>query len=157
MEELRNKRPAEIVRRPAQTLVDMPRPIGTTTIRGRTKKETLARVRKLTARGYVAGASEIAQFHARAGGGYGVKVHLMKPLPQPIPGWAKGCALVGSVLIGLALAGAVLVNALASLVGAAVALPWAMIAGGAFVFLIVLVVVKRLVFGGITINQTVNF
>jgi hypothetical protein len=150
--EMMKKRPANL----ATTLV-MPKPVGTVTVRGRTRKETLAKVGKLAKRGYVAGASEIAQYHARAGGGYGVKVHLTKPLPQPIPSWAKGCAIVGSVLIGLALAGAVLVNALASLVGAAAALPWALIAGGAVVFLFVLAVVKRLVFGGgVTINQTVN-
>lgn len=157
MTDVYRKRPAEIVRSPAATLVDIPRPVGEVVIRGRTKKETLARVEKLSKRGYVLGASPIAQFHARAGGGFGVKIALAKPLPAPMPGWAKGCALVGATLSGLSLAAAVLVNALASLVGAAVALPWAMIAGGAVAFLVIVLVVKRVLGGGgITVSQKVT-
>jgi hypothetical protein len=151
-------RDAQIVRRPDQTLVDIPRPVGEFVVRGRTKKETLRRVEKLSRRGYVLGASPIGQFHTRAGGGYGVKVALARPLPEPMPGWAKGLALVGASLSVLAFVGVLLINALAALVGAAAGIAWGAVAGAAFVAILAVAAVKRFVFGGgITINQSVNF
>lgn len=131
-QELARKRPANVAV-PARTLVDMPRVIGTTIVRGKTERAVLRKVKRLSLRGYIGGASEIARFHSRAGGGYGVKVALIKPLPAPMPGWAKGCALVGSVLAGLSLLAVLVLNALASLFTAAAALPWGTIIGGAIV------------------------
>lgn len=127
--EVERRRPAEVVPHPARTLV-MPKPVGTHVVRGLTKKETLKRVHKLARRGYVLEASPIAEFHTRAGGGYGVKVLLAKPLPEPMPAWAKGVALVGTVLSGLGIVGVLVLNAIASVVAAAAALPWGMILGG---------------------------
>lgn len=146
-ESLNTKRPAEIVRRPDQTLVDL-RPVGTHLIRKRTKKATLAELHRLQRRGYVHSASALAQFHARAGGGYGVKVALIRPLPEPMPGWAKGCALVGGVLCVLSGLAVLAIQALADLTRAAALLPWALIIGGLFAGLVVLLLVKRALSGG---------
>ncbi len=151
-DELRRLRPANV----AQTLV-IPKPVGTHVIRARSRAAVLKELSRLEKRGYVHSASELAQYHARAGGGFGVKVALTRPLPEPVPGWAKGLALVGVVLCGLALAAAVLVRALASLIPAAAAIPWAMIAGGAVVFLLVAAFAKRAISGGgITVTQKVT-
>lgn len=138
--EVARLRPAEVVRRPEQTLVM--RPVGTHLVRKRSKAATLRELKRLQRRGYVYSASELAQFHRRAGGGWGVKVALAKPLPEPMPGWAKGVALVGTVLAGLGLVGTLLLNALASLTTAAAALPWGTIIGGAVVVALLLACTK---------------
>jgi len=153
--ELEHKRSAEVVRRPDQTLV-MPKPVGSHLIRRRTKKATLRELHRLSRRGYVASASALAQFHSRAGGGYGVKIALAKPLPEPMPGWAKGCALVGATLAVLSILAVFVLNALTAAFTAAAAIPWGFVFGGLVVVVIALLLVKRFVFGGISISQNVN-
>lgn len=154
---LERKRDATIVRSPAATLVDIPRPIGTEIVRAKSARAVLRRVGRLQRRGYVHSASALAHVSNRHGGGYAVKIALLKPLPQPMPGWAKGCALVGGVLCVLSGMGLLLLYALADLFAAAALLPWALIVGGAVVGIVVLVILKRLVFGGgISITQNVN-
>lgn len=147
-QELRRKLPATLV---------MPKPAGTAVIRRATQRETLRELKRLQRRGYVHSASEIAQFSTRAGGGYGVKVYLTKPLPAPVPGWAKGTAIAGAVLIGTSVALTALVRSLSALIPAAAAIPWAAVLGGAVVFLIAAGLVKRAVGGdSITIVQQVT-
>jgi hypothetical protein len=156
-DEVMRKRSAEVVRSPAATLVDIPRPIGTFVVRRRTKEATLREVGRLQRRGYVHSASALARIGAQHGGGYAVKIALLKPLPQPMPGWAKGCALVGAVMSicsGLAI---IAMNAFASLLAAAAVLPWALIMGGLVVAAVAAAIVKRAIFGGgISISQNVN-
>lgn len=114
------------------------RPVGTHLIRKKSKAAVLRELKKLQRRGYVFSASELAQFHRRAGGGFGVKVSLAKPLPEPMPAWAKGCALVGTVLSGLAIVVMLVLNALAAVFTAAAALPWGTIIGGMIVVALLL-------------------
>ncbi len=143
-------------KQPAQTLV-FRRPTETHVIRARTKQAVLRELQRLTKRGYIADASALAEFHARAGGGYGVKVVLTKPLPQPMPSWAKGLALVGGALSVFAVAATILINAIAALIGAAAVLPWAVIIGGAAVVGVLLLLAKRAVSGGsISVTQNVT-
>lgn len=151
--EVMRKRPAEVTR----TLVDMPRPIGTEIVRARTARAVLRRVGRLQRRGYVASASALAHVSNRHGGGYAVKVALLKPLPAPMPGWAKGCALVGSVMTAFSVVSLFVIHALASLFAAAALLPWALIVGGLFAGLVGLVIVRRVLGGpSISITQKVN-
>lgn len=147
--ELMSKRPANM------TLV-MPRPVGTVTIRRKTQKATLRELRRLTRRGYVHSASNLAQFHQKAGGGYGVKVYLAKPLPEPMPAWAKGAALVGTVLTVLSGVTVLVLHALASMFTALALLPWALIMGGGVAIVVAVSLARRLLGGGITVNQNVN-
>jgi hypothetical protein len=150
-QELRRLRPANL----ADTLT-IPAPVGEVTLRARTSKEVLKQLHRLERRGFVHSASDLGRFHARAGGGYGVKVRLTKPLPEPMPGWAKGLSLVGCVFIGLAVASAFLVKALSDLIPAATALPWEAILGGVLVLVVALMIVKRVVFGSdIHVQQNV--
>lgn len=156
LRDLEGKRSAEVVRQPDQTLV-LPRPVGEHLIRRRTQKAALRELHRLSRRGYVHSASALAQFHSRAGGGYGVKIALTKPLPEPMPAWAKGCALVGSVLCILSGMAILLIHALADLTKAAAALPWGLIVGGLVAVVVLLLIAKRLVFGGgISIIQSVR-
>jgi hypothetical protein len=147
-DELEQKRTATIVRSPAQTLVDIPRPIGTVIIRAKTSKAVLRKIGRLQRRGYVYDASALARVSNRHGGGFAVKIALIKPLPQPMPGWAKGCALVGGVLCILSGMTILVLNAVASLFAAAALLPWALIIGGLVAAVVVAFLVKRLLGGG---------
>ncbi len=151
-----SSRPADLVRkRPAnlaQTLT-FPRPIGEVVLRDSNRKRLLRRLERLTARGYIGGASAVAQYHARAGGGYGVKVAILRPLPEPVPGWAKGAVVVGLVLMACSAVGLVVLAALRDLFAAAAALPWAAIIGGGFVLLLLLGLLGR---GTVTVIQKVT-
>lgn len=79
------------------------RPIGVTVLRGRSEAAVLRQLKRLQRRGYIYAASPVSRFHRRAGGGYGVKVSLLRELPEPYPAWAKGIIAVGLSLTGMAL------------------------------------------------------
>lgn len=130
--EVSKRRPATIVRRELATAV-MPTHI----IRGETEVEVLKELGKLSRRGYVGATSGMVQFRT---GGYGVKVELIKPLPQPMPGWAKGCALVGAVLMACSAVGLLVLHAVQSTFTAAAALPWTTILGGLAVLAVLVLI-----------------
>jgi hypothetical protein len=157
LHEVMRKRPAEVVRPPAATLVDIPRPVGTHVVRRRTKSEVLKELGRLQKRGYVYSASALARVGAQHGGGFAGKIALKRALTAPMAGWAKGCALVGSVMTAFSVVALFVINALASLFAAAALLPWALIGGAMFAGIVGLLVVRRLLGGGgITISQKVN-
>ena len=79
------------------------RPIGVTVLRGRTEAVVLRQLKRLQRRGYIYAASPVSRINRRAGGGYAVKVSLLRELPEPYPAWAKGIIAVGLSLTGMAL------------------------------------------------------
>ena len=124
MKELEGKRPAEIVR--AQNY-------GTEILRGQTRGEVLKAADRGVRRGDFRVVGEVVSIR---GGGYAAKAVRARPLPEPMPMWVKICVRIGLVLMGLAIAGSVLVAALSMLLGSLLALPWKAIGGVALLLLI---------------------
>jgi hypothetical protein len=161
LHELNGKRDATIVRRPAQTLVDMPRPVGVVTIRKSTKAAVLRELKRMQGKGLVYSAGPLAEFHRRAGGGWGVKVALAKPLPEPMPGWAKGLIAVGATLVVCSGVSLLVLRAMADTFRAAAGVPWgvvgATLVGAAVSVVVVLAVIRRLLGGGgVHISQNIH-
>lgn len=131
LRELMQKRSAADLSAPPT--MAMPVPIRNEVIRRATVAEVLREVRQGQKRGEFGAAGPVVHLSREHGGGYAVKVARIKEAPVPMPVWARACVAAGAVLIGISLAGAVLLFTLSLLVESLAALPWALIIGGAVV------------------------
>lgn len=144
----------EVARPPRAGVVAVPVSLGTDIITRPTKLSLLDEVRRGTLAGEFGGVSAVHH----VGGVWAVKVERLRPAPAPPPAWHRTAKIAGGIAVGVLLACAGVVAALAYLVEttteAASRVPWETVAGVGFLAFVALLLAKKALTGSCSFTIT---